>query len=104
MRLEKPLNSQRLMCCYGILEDKNVERGANDEALACEVSEERKDSTSIVWVIYLLGWGAWGQERVQDKTTHAQAWGQSSDGNKPKTTTDPVPWGPDRKLVEITTI
>lgn len=31
--LEKPLHSQRSVHCKGILEDRNVERGVDDEAL-----------------------------------------------------------------------
>jgi hypothetical protein len=50
------------MCCYGILEDRNVEKGADDEALPCEVSDKRKDCIRVIHVIYLkkqsLGAGA----------------------------------------------
>ena len=34
------------MSCYGRWEDRNVERGADDRGLACEVSEQSKPVSS----------------------------------------------------------
>lgn len=51
MGLEKPLHSQKLICCYGILQDRNVERGVDDEALACEVLDKKKNKNDPIRVI-----------------------------------------------------
>lgn len=51
--LEKPESAQSLLGSLWFLENKDIEINADNGGLACEVSGDSKESTRVVYVMYL---------------------------------------------------